>query len=364
MAQAPKELVLAVGKAFAALGKNSVVGDVDKYVAAFVGAAPYIQVDTRPLDQRSNPFVSKVLTPYLAWKVASLVPWLFVRLPVGDRVRAGIPKVVDALRRVLLDKRNVWVLDGKYFDEESPSKRRARHVAMASFVGGAPITPSKKKGTWLDGRDDGTLILAPCAPEATTEDATVYGAIYTAKLDDRSRLRMKEYALGLSGWDEAALDVIPTAERLLSNGFAALGARVAKTPVAVGSYEANPAASAPELIAKVVAAHRVSSDAAALYLQTIALPEPTTADVLRWNGWDAKRHAAAATELVRAKLVVQRKVDGAGRNHFAPGDIVKKTKLNRPLERSKLAFVQHGRSIKHLIAEPCHMLFERAYTST
>lgn len=361
MARAPQDLVLAAGKAFAALGKNSVVGDVDKYVAAFVGATPYIQVDARALDKRDNPFVNKALTPHLAWKIASLVPWLFVRLPVGDPVRAGIPKIVDALRGVLLDKRNVWVLESKYYDEEKPSKRRERHVAMTALVGGQPIAPPKKKGAWREGRDDGTLILAPCAPEATNEDASVYGAIYTAKLDGRSRPRMLRYALAISGWVEDNLDVVPTAERLLSPSFAAFGARVTKTPVEAGAYEANPAASAPKLVAKVAAARGVSNDAAALYLQTIALPEPTTDHVLVWNGWDAKRYAAAAAELVHAKLVLEKKVDGAGRTIFAPGDIVKKTKLNLPIESSKLAFISHGRYIKHLIPEPCHTLFERVY---
>lgn len=359
MPKVPSELIALVQKDFAALGKNSVVGDVDKYLAAFVGAAPYIKVDRRPLAKRGNPFEKSVLTPYVAWKVASLVSWLFVNRPVGDPVRAGIPKVVTALRKVLGDPKNVWVLESKYWDEEKAPKREKRHAALVAFVGGRPVKPAKSKGTWLDGRDDGTLILAPCAPRAESEDATVFGALYTSKLDDRSLARAERFQVAISEWPEP--EITNTARHIRSEGFAALGARVAKTPVAKGAYEANPSASAAPLVEQVANKHRVSRDAAALYLQTLALPEPTKANVLVWNGWTADAYEAAASELVTAKLVVAAKVDGAGRKIFAPGGVKKKTKLNLPIEQSKLVFTTHGRFVKHLITEPCHALFARAY---
>ena len=94
-------------------------------------------------------------------------------------------------------------------------------------------------------------------------------------------------------------------------------------------------------------------------MQTLALPAPTKANVLVWNGWTGEAYEAAASEATKTKLVVTAKVDGAGRKLFAPGAIVKKTKLNLPIEQSKLAFTRHGRYIKHLVAEPCHVLFER-----
>ena len=359
MAKVSPDLVAAVKKDFAALGTNSVVGDVDKYLAAFVGPAPYIAVDTRPLDKRSNPFDTKFLSSHVAWKLASLVSWLFVNRPVGDPVRAGIPKIVSALRKVLADKRSTWVLESKYWDEEKAPKRRKRHDAMTALVGGKPVGAGKAKGTWLEGRDDGTLILAPSAPDAKGEDATVYGAFYTAKLDDKTAPRILAYAKAISDWPE--LETLPTAQHIISAGFAALGDRVAKTPVAAGSWEANPSASAPALVAKVAAAHKLSSEAAALYLQTLALPEPTKTNVLVWNGWTTPQYETAAAEIVQGKLVTQAKVDGAGRAIFAPGGVKKKTKLNLPLEETKLAFTTHGRFVKHLITQPCHALFAHAY---
>jgi hypothetical protein len=95
-------------------------------------------------------------------------------------------------------------------------------------------------------------------------------------------------------------------------------------------------------------------------LQTIALPEPTKANVQLWNGWTAAQYDAASAELVKKKLVVEAKVDGAGRKIFSRGPVVKKTKLNLPIEGAKHAFTTHGRFVKHLITEPCHTLFESA----
>lgn len=357
MAKVPKELADAVARDYAALGKNSVAGDVEKFLPAFVGEAKYITVDPRPLDKRDDPFVASTLTPYVAQKLASLVPWLFLHRPVGCPVRAGIPKVVAALLGVLADKRNTWVLEAKYWDEEKAPKRRKRHAAMTALVGGKVVKPAKTKGEWLDGRDDGTLVLAPCAPDADGEDASVYGAFYTAKLDAKTAPRIEAFAQAISDWPE--LEIMQTALAIKSAGFAALAARAAKTPVAKDAYEANPAASAPEQVAKIAKAMQITADAAALLLQTLALPAPTTANVLAWNGWDKARYEAAAAELVKGKHVVTAKVDGAGRKIFAPGAIVKKTKLNAPLEESKLAFVAHGRFVKHVITEPCHVLFAR-----
>lgn len=357
MTTVPADLLAAAQKDFAALGKNSVVGDVDTYLAAFVGATPYIAIDERPLDNRSSPFEMTVLTPYVAWKVASLVPWLFVNRPVGDPVRAGIPKIVAALRKVLADNANVWHLESKYYDEEKPPKRAKRHEAMVALVGGKPVMPANAGAAWVEGRDDGTLILAPSAPLAKGRESSVHGGFYTAKLDDSSLARIVAYAKAISDWP--ASEIIPTAQYVLSDGFAALGARVAKTPVATGGWEPNPAASAPATVAKVASTLRVSNEAAALYLQTMALPAPTKANVLAWNGWTSQQYDEAAAALVKTERVVEAKVDGAGRKLFAPGGIVKKTKLNLPIESSKLPFTTHGRYVKHLITEPCHILFER-----
>ncbi len=352
-------MVAAVQKEFAALGTNSLVGDVQKFLPAFVGAkVSYLVPDLRPIKQRSS-FDSKGLSSVTAWKLASLVSWLFVNKPVGDPVRAGIPAVVKALQGILADKRTNWELEGKYYDEEKPAKRVKRFAGLVAAIGGKPVKPTKSKGTWTDGRDDGTLYLAPAALEANSEDAMILTAVWTAKLDSKTIDRVTKVALAASDWE--ASDVVRIAAYIRSDKFASFAARVAKTDVPKGSYEADPRASAPALVGKVAAACKVSGDAAALLLQTITLPDPSKANVLVWNGWTSDTYEAAAAELLAKKLVVQAKVDGAGRKIFGPGPVIKKTKLNAPIESSKLALIPNGRHIKHLLPEPCHVMFARAW---
>ncbi len=356
-------VVAAVQRDFKALGKNSVAGDVDKFLSAFVGAMPaYLALDVRSLAAvRSNPFFAKALTPYVAWKVASLVSWIFVNRPVGDPLRAGIPKVVTQLRKVLADKRNLWELESRYYDEDKPARRAKRHAELTALVKGKSVKAPAKMGTWTEGRDDGTLWVGSAALDADSEDATVLGAFYTAKLDAKTAARIRLFAHAASDWERST--VIPTAEHIRSAGFAALGVRVAKTGVPAGGWECNPLASARELVEKVARATGVSIDAAALLLQTLGLPEPTRANVSLWNAWTSAQYDTAAAELVTHKLVVQATVAGAGRKIFGAGTIVKQTKLNMAIESSKVTgnLVTHGRYVKHLIPEPCHTLFARAW---
>ncbi|GAA3741092.1 hypothetical protein HDA32_002538 [Spinactinospora alkalitolerans] len=96
-------------------------------------------------------------------------------------------------------------------------------------------------------------------------------------------------------------------------------ARMADDLESVDGPRQDPLHSVPRLVAEASAAHGLSEDAARLYLQVIALPDPDDANVRRWNGWDEERRAAAAAELAATKLVVTGTRKGAARTLFAPG---------------------------------------------
>ena len=99
--------------------------------------------------------------------------------------------------------------------------------------------------------------------------------------------------------------------------------------------------------------------AAALYLQMLALAEPTQKNVTAWNGWTTKQYAAASAELVKKKLVVEGKRERAGRTVFIKGGYTKGDRENLPTEEWKLPFYAGlERNVPH---EPTHALFERAY---
>jgi hypothetical protein len=267
------------------------------------------------------------------------------------------------LREILADERNLWPVNTHDFDEEKrPAKR---HAALAALVEGQSVKAPVKKGTWTEGRDDGTLWLGPAALQAETRDATVVAAFYTSRLDPKTVARIRQFARAADdrGEGEDQSEAIGIAEHIRSDGFAELGSRVAKTNLTPGSWESNPLASASSLVETVADQTGLAVNAAALLLQVLALPEPTKAKVSLWNGWTSAQYDTAAAELRKSGLVVQATVPGAGRKIFGTGKIVKQTRLNMAIEWSKITgkFVTHGSHVKHLITEPCHSLFARAW---
>lgn len=74
----------------------------------------------------------------------------------------------------------------------------------------------------------------------------------------------------------------------------------------------------PELVAEVAARHGLGEDAAALYLQLLALPDPTDRNCARWTGWKPARTKKARAELAATGLVVEAKRPRAGRTFFLP----------------------------------------------
>jgi hypothetical protein len=161
------------------------------------------------------------------------------------------------------------------------------------------------------------------------------------------------------GDGDDALGPVKRIELLRSEEFRAFADRVTDTPVPEGGFEANPLHSVPKLVAKVAKALSISEDAAALYLQTLAIAEPTQARVQVWNAWKPKQYQTAAAELVKKKLVAEGKRERAGRTIFAKGGYSKGSGKNLPMEDWKQSF--YTAIDRHLPTEPCHLLFARAW---
>jgi hypothetical protein len=150
--------------------------------------------------------------------------------------------------------------------------------------------------------------------------------------------------------------------RFLAAGeAAALAERVARTPVPPGGWEANPAASAPDLVAEVARETGLSPDASTLYLQLLAAPDPTVRAVRAWNGWSGPAFDRAAAELAGARLAIRSRRRRAGRDVFLPGPWEELKAPDLPVEAWRLRFYE-GRPLGRLLAvRPLHRLFEEAW---
>lgn len=99
----------------------------------------------------------------------------------------------------------------------------------------------------------------------------------------------------------------------------------------------DPLVSAPGLVAEAAAALGVSEDAARYYLQLLAWPDPTDANVRRWNNWKKADITRAGDELVAADVVVAGKRPRSGRSFFLMGGWIDATAPELPIELWKLS---------------------------
>jgi hypothetical protein len=233
--------------------------------------------------------------------VAQAVAWLGYHLPPDHPIRANLPGAVERVRQRLRDPASV--VDVGYVDEEKVPR------IVAAF-GGTPTTGPK----WIE--------VGPVRIEATDEYRTV---------QVRPGL--------LSGPDDPALAVLRTrlddTEEQFFGALRALDKSVHNIQSTVDAPH-DPSRSAPELVAAVASARGLGADAATLYLQLLALPDPTDRNVARWTGWKPARLAAARKELAATDLVVEAKRSRAGRSLFLPGGWLALRSPHLPVERWKI----------------------------
>jgi hypothetical protein len=280
-----------------------------------------------------------------AWLVASLS----AQLPVGDEVRALLPVLYDRVRanlehpELLLELGTMW---------EDSAKKRA---AFLDRIGGKSIEIRDGKEKYA-GRDTGTIV-------ARDEEYEVTLSVRSARLRKNGDevlpfLRVVEDDDDDEGGAYAS-DVAKRAYFLMSEECEALVARVRKTPVAAGAYELDPSASVPKLVAEAREALGVSDDAAALYLQMLALPSPTKKLVTQVTGWTSARYEKAATELSKKKWVIEGKRERSGRAVFLPGTWDKLQGV--AMEGYKLALFQSVAFDEPMLTVAPHEAYARAW---
>ncbi|MFF7243445.1 hypothetical protein ACFZBU_06045 [Embleya sp. NPDC008237] len=245
------------------------------------------------------------------------LPIVYAELPAGDPVRAGLPATVAALR-ARLDHPGL-LLDAGYTARYHESADQLRELfGDRPYVGPIPLKAASF--------DDGLSIATIAEPSEGCPNPFVRTYFRPARYgdDERSAL-LRRVASG-------GAPVRDAVDMLRGDWCARVVERVAGDTLPAGGYEADPALSAPETVARVEKALGVDADAAALYLQLLAIERPSDRRVRLWNGWNAARHRKAAAALVAAGVVVADKRPRAGRGVFLPGDWAKARKPLWPIE--------------------------------
>ncbi|MEV7323221.1 hypothetical protein [Streptomyces sp. NPDC093970] len=274
----------------------------------------------------------------LAGAVESLAALAYL-LPYGHPLRAGLTDGHAALRRRLSDPGLLLQLGLEWTEKGGATSVRLREVFGLPASGGADADGLTRAGD--------TLVLRPW-------------------YSDTERVLVRTAAL--SGADDPVFGLL---EGLVGEGRAGslrsvrtiLGDDLARALAAEGSagYAQDPTVSVPGLVAEVSSAHDLGADASALYLQLLALPDPTDRNCARWTGWKPARAKRARGELAASGLVVEAKRPRAGRTLFLPGGWRDLKAHALPLETWKESLYPVSDGARTLPLVPVPELFARAW---
>ncbi|MDB5385637.1 MAG: hypothetical protein JWM11_1283 [Planctomycetaceae bacterium] len=292
------------------------------------------------------------------------VALLIYGLPVGDPAREKASDVIPALKRALANP-GLLLTAGAHYEYE-PKKKTAYEKLVQSSVG------QLKPHETFQMVDDGVVVVVndsqwfrvafrPAALKTTAQWerlANQLGALIAGQSDDDDEA------------DGDSIQLINQLRLIHSTEFEELGKRVRETPVPAGSYETNPLLSVPELVQQVAKKLKVSENAAAYYLQLLALPDPTDKNITVWNGWTTAALKKIAQELIEKKVVLEATRSRAGRKFFLPGGWEDLKSPHLPLETWKMPLFQMTRDAyqratpplgRVLPLQPVSMLFAKAW---
>lgn len=218
--------------------------------------------------------------------------WLAYRLPIGSPLRARLPETLDLIRQRVAHPG--FAVDLGSWNEAKP---------ISQLLG----VEIPKEGTVVEHRP--WLYLVGKHHEMYVGLVVRPGLVSPA---DRPLLTALT-EISNDAWLTNALDL------LADEQVAAACAVTAADGTDPAAAPQDPTVSAPHLVGEVAAKLGLDEDAAVLYLQLLALPDPTDANTARWTGWKPARLKAARAALAATDLVLTAKRARAGRSLFLPG---------------------------------------------
>ncbi|MER6959407.1 hypothetical protein [Streptomyces sp. NPDC000618] len=246
---------------------------------------------------------------HLTRAVAALAG-LAYSLPYGHPLRAVLPESLAALRRRVADPGLLLDLDIAWTDKGTSTAVELRKAYGMPATGGADADGLTQVGEALVLRpwygDQETVLVRPGTLSAP--DDPVFGLVEGLVGSGR----------GQGMWALRTILDTELARALAAGPDPFDGAEGAEGTEGAAGYAQDPSLSVPELVAEVATEHGLGADAATLYLQLLALPDPTDRNCARWTGWKPARTKKARAELAATDLVVEAKRPRAGRTLFLP----------------------------------------------
>lgn len=270
---------------------------------------------------------------------ASALLWLIYRLPLDSPLRASLPRAYELLRNRLSNPDLlVATLQGLDVSGFRQAYGHPARPAAATGLGPMETLTLGKVGILVDRGYGQSLYVRP-AQLAGPQDPLLKAA-------------------------ESLYDPTAAALRLLADP--AMGRLVGTLGSAGAGWAQDPRVSAPALIVDVQKALSVDESAARLYLQLLALPDPTDKNIGRWNDWTPAQIKTSTAALLDAGAVVAGKRSRAGRSCFLPGGWLDVKAPMLPIEVWKVSLldlVPDGRGQLGVIvpAQPLSELFEKAW---
>ena len=294
----------------AEVGKMKIVANVSEYLHGLGSPAQcrWLESAVKHIDDQT-----------LVQQLAVLVPALAYVLPASNPIRQALPEAIGRFTQRL--KEPTMALTCGYVDPHSVD-------TLISALGVQPVTVQTG------------IVAGPIhiRAESGWRQVTLYPGKLSGPADPA--IAILRAHLGYGGGR-----VVDDLLFWLDGSIATMAgdpASEAELAAVAGGDSHNPLISAPDLVETVAGATGLSVDAAALYLQILALPDPTDRNVARWMGWKPARLKAARAELAASDHVVEAKRPRAGRSLFLPCGWVALSAPPLPIERWKLEMIMGG----------------------
>ncbi len=315
-------------------------------------------------EEEDRPPIQAAFSGWVLRHFLRLLPWAQLELAAGDPHRLGAARIAALVRARLRNPELMLLAGAVDLSRELDPHRLAKDFAeLKATFHGEPYVASQ--GASAPGVDRGDLVVTWPAQNPNS----FFLAFRPARLDDPGALDRLAKDLGVydvfrrtSGGCSCGLnfgrhqvvDLTDLRHYLVwaAEGFQRLASRLAEPRAKPGRFEADPRESAPRVVAEARLAKGLDENAAALWLQIAALPEPATARVRRYNGWTAATYDAAAEALLAKGLAVEGKYAGTDRSLFLPGDLAFPAAPAAPIEARKLELYGLETDAKGRLAPP------------